>query len=444
MAIAEQSSIPASSPPGRQLGLWSAIALVVGNMIGSGVFLLPASLAPYGWNAVGGWLITIVGALVLALVFARLARALPRAGGAVGFVHSAFGHVPAFLVSWIYLISNLTALVTLAVAAISYLSSMVPAISAKAFLPALLAVGVLWTITLLNLRGIRAAGAVQAVTTLVKIVPLVLVIALAAGALAGGAAKPVPFETSAISIDALGGAAALTMFALLGFEAACFAAARVRDPEVNVPRATLWGTGLTGVLYLLVCSAIALLLPQAVASTSPAPFATFIERFWSGGPAALVAVFAIVSCVGALNGWTLIQGELVRSMAAQGLLPAWFGVVDAKGVARRALLVSAALCTVLAALNASRSLKGLFEFLLLLTTSASLWFYLACALAALRLNVARPVAALGVVFAVGTLWGAGIVPSMLSLVLMVAGLPLYWWARRERALGPSGAFHAAG
>ena len=155
-----------------------------------------------------------------------------------------------------------------------------------------------------------------------------------------------------------------------------------------------------------------------------------------------MAVFAIVSCVGALNGWTLIQGELVRSMAAQGLLPAWFGKLDANGVARRALLVSAAACTVLAAMNASRSLQGLFEFLLLLATSAALWFYLACALAAWRLKVARPVAALGVVFALGTLWGAGIVPSMLSLVLMVAGLPLYWWARRERALGPSGAFRS--
>jgi len=429
---------------GGQLGLGAAVALVMGNMIGSGVFLLPASLAPFGWNAVGGWIITISGALVLAVVFARLVKALPEAGGAVGFVHAAFGHVPAFLVSWVYLVSNLTALVTLAVAAISYLSSMVPGISARAFLPAVLAVGVLWTITGLNLRGIRAAGGFQTVTTVVKIVPLLLVIVLAAGALAGGDAEIAPFQASAISIDALGGAAALTMFALLGFEAACFATARVRNPEVNVPRATLWGTALTGLLYLVVSSAIALMLPQALASASPAPFATFIERFWSDGPAALVAVFAIVSCVGALNGWTLIQGELVRSMATQGLLPAWFGVTDGRGVARRALLVSAVACTVLALMNSSRGLKDLFEFLLLLTTSASLWFYLACALAALRLNVARPVAAFGVVFALGTLWGAGLVASGLSLVLMVAGLPLYWWARRERAVKPDEDRYSAG
>ena len=427
-----QPAAERNSGPDRKLGLIAAIALVMGNMIGSGVYLLPASLAPFGWNAVGGWAVTIAGALVLALVFARLAHALPRAGGAVGFVHTAFGHVPAFLVSWVYLVSNLTALVTLAVAAVSYLSSLLPAIGDRALMGAVIAVGLLWTMTALNLLGVRAAGAFQTVTTVIKIVPLVLVIVLAAGALAQGTADLAPFEPEAISIDALGGAAALTMFALLGFEAACFASERVRDPEVTVPRATIVGTLLTGVLYLVVSSAIALMLPQAVAASSPAPFATFIDRFWSAGPATLVAVFAIVSCVGALNGWTLIQGELVRTMATQGLLPAWFGRTNARGVAAGALVVSAVACSVLALMNASGTLKALFEFLLLLATSASLWFYLAVALAALRLGVSRPLAVLGAVFALATLWGAGIVASGLSLVLMVAGLPLYLWARREQ------------
>src|SRR5688500_4047302 len=179
----------------------------MGNMIGSGVYLLPASLAPFGWNAVGGWVATIAGALVLALVFARLARALPHAGGAVGFVHKAFGHVPAFLVSWVYLVSNLTALVTLAVAAVSYLSSPVPAIGDQALVPAVLAVGLLWTMTALNLLGVRAAGAFQTATTVIKVIPLVLVIALAAGALAQGTAGLAPFDPATISLDALAGAA---------------------------------------------------------------------------------------------------------------------------------------------------------------------------------------------------------------------------------------------
>src|SRR5687767_6582217 len=161
--------VPAPPPPApsatRKLGLIAAIALVMGNMIGSGVYLLPASLAPFGWNAVGGWVATIAAALVLALVFARLARALPHAGGAVGFVHEAFGHVQAVLVSWVYLVSNLTALVTRAVAAVSYLSSLVPGIGDRALVPAVLAVGLVWTMTALNLLGVGAAGALHTATT---------------------------------------------------------------------------------------------------------------------------------------------------------------------------------------------------------------------------------------------------------------------------------------
>jgi APA family basic amino acid/polyamine antiporter len=416
--------------PARQLGLIAATALVMGNMIGSGVFLLPASLAPYGWNAVGGWIVTIAGALVLAWVLARLTRALPQAGGPTGFVEAAFGELPAFLIGWSYLVSIWTTVVAIAVAAVSYLSSFVPALGAGAFRPALAALALVWIMTLVNLRGARVAGGFQIATLVIKVVPLVVVIVLAAGLLAGGTGTIAPYEPAKISLGAINGAATLTLWALLGFECASLAAARVTNPEVNVPRATMWGTGLTGVLYLLVCSAIALMLPAEVATASPAPFATFVERYWAAGPAAAIALFAVVSCVGALNGWILLQGEMPRDMAARGMLPRWFAVTDARGTPRRALLVSAGLASMLVLLNGSRSMQGLFEFLLLLATSATLWLYLAFALAAFKLGVARVFAVLGAAYSLWTLWGAGLDASALSLVLMAAGLPLWWWVRR--------------
>lgn len=419
-----------ATAPVRRLGLIAATALVMGNMIGSGVFLLPASLAPYGWNAVGGWIVTIAGALVLAWVLARLTRALPRAGGPTGFIEAAFGELPAFLIGWSYLVSIWTTVVAIAVAAVSYLSSFVPALSAGAFRPALAALVLVWAMTLINLRGVRVAGGFQIVTLALKVVPLVVVIVLAAGLLAGGTGTIAPYEPAKISLGAINGAATLTLWALLGFECASLAAARVENPEVNVPRATMWGTGLTGVLYLLVCSAIALMLPADVAASSPAPFATFVERYWAAGPAAAVALFAVVSCVGALNGWILLQGEMPRDMAARGMLPRWFAATDRNGTPRRALLVSAGLASALVLMAGSRSMQDLFEFLLLLATSATLWLYLAFALAALKLGVARLFAALGAVYSVWTLWGAGIDASALSLVLMGAGLPLWWWMRR--------------
>jgi APA family basic amino acid/polyamine antiporter len=420
-----------STEPERKLGLMAAIALIMGNMIGSGVFLLPASLAPYGWNAVLGWIVVTAGTLVLAWIFASLTKAFPKARDPAGFVIKAFGELPAFLVSWAYWVSVWTAVVSIAVAAVSYLSSFVPAIGTIPMMPALSAIALVWAMTLINLRGVRAAGDFQILTVLLKLVPLIAVIIIAAVALGDGRGEIRPFAMREINGVDLRAAAALTFFALLGFECASVAAARVENPDINVPRATMWGTALTGLLYLLVCSAIALMLPEAVASNSPAPFATFVEYYWSAGPAALVAVFAIISCVGAINGWVLMQGELPRTMAERRTLPNWFGLTDHRGTPVRALIVSSVIATICLLLNSSRSMQGIYEFLLLLSTSAALWLYLACALAAWRLKVVRPFAVIGAIYAVWTLWGAGIEASGWSLVLMLAGLPLYWWARRE-------------
>jgi len=424
----------AQTGPGRKLGLAAAIALVMGTMIGSGVFLLPASLASFGWNAVGGWVLTIGGALVLAKLLADLTSKHDGKGNTTAFVRSAFGPVPKFLIAWVYLVSVWAAVVTVAVAAVSYLSSMAPVISASHASTIACVIALIWAVTLVNLKSVRTAGNFQVLTLAIKVVPLLIVIVLAAVALGSGAARLPAFEPETISLPALNGAAILTLWALVGFECASIAARQVENPERNVPRATVWGTGLTGLLYLFVCSAIALLLPMDVAVNSPAPFATFVERYWSPGPAALVAVFAVVSCIGTMNGLTLVAGELTRSMADDGLLPPWAGRVHASGTPRRALLISAVIASVMGLMNASDGLQALFEFLLLLSTSATLWLYLACALAAIKLGVSRGFAVVGVVYSLWTLWGADLKASALSLALMLAGLPLYWWARRTQAL----------
>src|SRR5690606_32036509 len=142
-------------------------------------------------------------------------------------------------------------------------------------------------------------------------------------------------------------------------------------------------------LYLLVCSAVALMLPEAVAAASPAPLATFVERYWNTGAAQLVTLFAIISCVGAVNGWVLLQGETPRNMAERGMLPRWFAGTDAHGTPHRALIASSVIATICLLLNSNRSMQGIYEFVLLLSTSAALWLYLACALAAWRMKVVR-------------------------------------------------------
>ena len=415
----------------RGLSFSMSVALVMGNMIGSGVFLLPASLAPYGWNAVAGWAVTIAGAMALAYSLARLTLAYPAAGGPVGFVEAAFGSLPSYLIGWSYWVSIWTANVTLAVAAVSYLSAFAPVIGRTPHLPALLAIGLLWTVTLINLNGARSAGIFQVVTMALKLIPLVVVLVIM-GLLLGrqGAAAIAPLPQQGFSAGAITASAALTLWALLGFESASVAAAKVENPERNVPRATLLGTLLTGILYLVICSGIALMLPAAAVIGSDAPFQIFVERYWAAGPALLVALFAAISAIGTLNGWVLLQGELPLAMARRGLLPAALAATSANGTPTRALILSSLLATVFVLVNSSRSMGDLFQFMALLSTSATLWLYLACAASALRLKVAVPIALLGAAYALWTLWGAGLSTSGLSLLLMVGGLPLYWWTLR--------------
>jgi APA family basic amino acid/polyamine antiporter len=419
----------------RTLGLPACIALVMGNMIGTGVFLLPASLAPYGWDAVAGWVFTIGGSLTLAYVIARLTTHLPDANVAQ-MTTRAFGPLPGFAIGWTYWLSVVTSNVTIAVAVTANLSSLLP-FAARPGVGAALSIGFLWLMTAVNLLGARTVGATQIVTTVLKLVPIVVVLALLAGTLGSGTAQIAPFPAQGFTGAGVTATAALTLWALLGFESASAAADKVKDPARTIPRATIIGTAATGLIYLIVCSGIALTLPAAEAQ-SGSPFAAYVSHYWAPGPAQLIALFVVVSCIGALNGWTLLQGEIPLAMARAGELPRWFGKTDARGTPVRGLILSTTFATLLLIANSLHGLVELFTAMALLSTSGSLWLYLGCAASSLRFRIAVPAAILGLAYALWTLWGAGIVASGSSFLLMAAGLPVYWWARRERgaALNP--------
>jgi APA family basic amino acid/polyamine antiporter len=428
----------AAARPGRRVfGFWICLALVIGNMVGSGVFLLPASLAPYGWNAIFGWMLTIAGALCLAFVFASLARRFPRGGGPYAYTREAFGPVPAFTVAWSYWISVWTANATIAIAAVSYASHLVPALGDA---PGPLAIGFVWTLTLVNCLSVKGAGSVQLATTVLKLLPLlaaiVLTLLVAGGDGGSSLARLRPAELSWAAITAT---ASLTLWAMVGFESATIPAGHVRDPERTIPRATMLGTLIAGLVYLVACSGVALLLPAAEAAQSNAPFADFIGRYWGPGPAAL---FATISALGALNGWVLIQGELPVALARDGVFPRWLGRTSAAGTPIRAHLVSSALVTLLLLANQSRSTGDLFVFMALVSTLASLVAYLACALAALRLQQARRIertpllgaaAGLGAAYAVWAIYGAGAEPIVWGLALLLSGIPVYLLMSRNKS-----------
>jgi len=316
----------------RPFGFWMATALVVGGMIGSGIFMMPAALAPFGWTGTFAWGISITGALAIAYTIGRLSQVMPGSSGAVAITGAALGELPGVLVGWSYWVSVWCANAAIATAATSYLAAILPPLDATPPIGSVCSVALLWLLTLLNLAGARAAGRFQVVTTLLKLAPLVAVIVIALSLDVTGEVRLPPFPTPAAMIAGLASAVTLTLFPLVGFEAAGVAAERVRDPARNVMRASMAGTVLTGLLYILVCSAIVLILPAMAVARSSAPFALFVGHFWGASASHMIALFGAIAAIGELNGWVLIQGEVPLGMARAGLLPAWFARVSRRDV----------------------------------------------------------------------------------------------------------------
>lgn len=412
----------------RQLGFWKCLALVIGNIVGAGVFLLPASIAPFGMNNAWGWPLAIGGALCLAVVLARLAARLR--GGPYAYVCKAFGPEAGFLVMWTYWTSCWTANATLAIAAVSYASSMFPAVGA-APLPPLLAIGCVWFFTVINMRGAGAAGSVQVLTTVLKLMPLVAVCAVAIWAFGSGGHAS---QQAVVPVTAAGVAsvAALAMFSMLGFECATLPAGKVIDEERTIPLSTIFGTLLAGLITLAACAAVLFLLPSSVAAKSAAPFADAIAPALGHSAGSVIAVFALVSALGALNGWLLCSGEVPLTMARAQVFPAWFGKTTAIGTPIRAQVFSAILSSILIWANYSGSMTDAFTFILLVSTDSALVLYGACALAALKLRAAVVAAVVGIAFTGFAFWGAGLEAGLWGFGLLLLGLPVWFLNRRSR------------
>jgi basic amino acid/polyamine antiporter, APA family len=410
----------------RQLGLAAALALVVGNIVGSGVFLLPATLAPYGWSAMGGWVVALLGTLALAGCYAALSRQQPGGCGPHAYVEAAFGPQAAYIAAWSYWIGTWVGNAALAVAVVSNLTVLWPELASDPAISTLMAVAVLGLVTAINMAGPGKASLFQQATTILKLLPLLAVLGIAAWLLIdkGAAAivnPPQPMQASGVITSVT-----LTMWALLGFESATVPASRIRRPEVTVPLVTMIGPLLAGLLYMGISAAMIALVPPAALATSNAPFADFSAPFIGREAAALIGLFAAISALGTLNGLTLVASELPRAMALSGQFPPRFAGLSQAGAPTLALLVSGGLAAVLVLLNIDRSLAGLFQFTILVATSAMLVGYMAVGLAAVKLltGALRWMGILGTAYALFALYAAGLEPNLWSLALIAAGVPV--------------------
>jgi len=425
----------------RKLGLGMCTALVIGNMIGSGVFLLPAALAAYGGISILGWLFTAAGAMFLALAFARLSRMVPKAGGPYAYTRRGFGDLAGFLVAWGYWISIWSGNAAIAIAMVGYLAFFWPLLADSPLLAGSVALASIWLLTWVNSAGVRNAGFVQVVTTVLKLVPLVAIATL--GLFFFNLDNFTPFNVSRASpFSAVTATAALTLWAFLGLESATIPAGDVENPERTIPRATVIGTMLTAAVYILGTVAVMGVIPPAALAESTAPFADAARQMWGAWAGYAVAIGAAISCFGALNGWILLQGQVPLAIARDNLFPEVFGRLSKRGTPAMGIVISSVLVTLLMAASYTRGLVELFTIIVLLATLTCLVPYVLSTLAELvifrrererfsdqRLVGPSIIAVLAFLYSLWAIAGLGWRTLYLGFLLLLAGVPVFAWMK---------------
>ena len=427
----------ASAP--RGLGLPAASALVVGSVIGTGVFGLPAALAAFGPISLVAFLLVTVGALALAIVFGRLAVRVPGSGGPYLYAREAFGEFAGFLNAWSYWLSAWAGNAAIVVALTGYVEVFVNR-DHDVLWSILIAVVCLWIPVLVNVSGLRSMGGAQVVFTVLKIAPLAVIAIL--GLFFLNPANFGPFNSSGTDgWAAMAGAGAVALFAYLGMETASVAAGRVRAPERNVPRATVYGTLACGLVYILGTLAVFGTVSNARLRTSTAPFSDAADAVFSGTWAGeVIAVVAVISGLGCLVGWTFIVGEMPHAAAQDGLFPRFFAQ-ERRGIPVTGIVSSTLLATALTVL-AYTSFAQVFTTVVLLTVFTAVVPYLFSAAAQIfwLLTNARAVSwphlardlvvgILALVFSFWALLGTGAEAAFYGSIAFLLGVPLYVWTK---------------
>jgi len=424
----------------QKLGIWMTTSLVIGNMIGGGIFLMPSTLAEFGGISIVGWLVSSLGALLLATVFSKLSRLVTgKSGGPYAYARAGFGDYVGFLVAWGYWIAVWVAMAALAIAFVSAMSVFFPILKAKPWVAVSLGLVAVWVLTWVNTRGVRTSGKVQVLTTLLKVIPILLIIL--GGFFFFEPENFIPFnasENSSLSAIAITGT--LTLYAFLGLESASVPSDNVKDPEKTIPRATMLGTVFTTAIYILSTVAIMGLIPHDTLAKSPAPFADAMKIMAGETGSFIVAGGVAMAAFGALNGWILIQSQVARAISRDGLFPKIFQRENSRGVPVWGLVIGSVLCSVLMLMNYSEGLVDQFKFVILLSTICTLVPYLFTVAAFVGISLEKRITGmpkirmyilggLAFAFSMWAIFGAGEKAVFLGFILLMLGTPFYVWLK---------------
>ncbi len=357
------------------------IALVTGNMVGSGAFLVPALVANIGSISLLALVFTAAGALCLALVFAKMSLLIPKAGGPYAYALSGFGEYMGFQTAYYYWVGTWVSNAALVVALLGYLDVLFP-ITSHPIAKNVIILTIIWIPTIVNIIGVRSVGVLQLVTSVLKFMPLLLIAVIGWFYFHPEYLSQSFNITGKSNLSAFSAAAALTLWLFIGVESATIPSNEVDNPNRNIPLATVLGTIIAALIYISSFVAIAGMLPADTLAHSTSPFAIAAEVIFGAWGKIFVAIGAIIACFGALSGWVLLSAQVPMAAADDQLFPKIFAKRSKRsGIPVWGLVISSILTSLLMLFMTNLGLIEQFNILTTVTVAILLiaYFYTAVA-----------------------------------------------------------------
>lgn len=423
----------------KDIGLFIATALVTGNMMGSGIFMLPASMAKTAGPlaTILAWMLTAGGSIFLALSFAKLGSKFPKTGGPYEYSKLAFGDFAGFISAWLYWNGSWIGNAAVIIAVGSYAGQLIPAISSNRLLGFIFTSLVLWIFTIINIVGVRRAGKIQTIITIFEISLFSFFIVVCA--LHFNSANLMPMVPSGKGLETLPKAAALTLWAFVGLESASVTAGEIKDPKKNVKRSTILGIIIAALMYFCINFFAMGAMPQNELANSSAPIADILSRYFGSNISMLIKIGAVVSILGTTVGWLLATARVAFAAGEDKIFPEFFSKVHPKfKTPYVALIIGSVLVNILIALNYTKGFVEAFNFIILLAALSFLPVYAITAAADMvlltkfegKLSIWKfikgsLVPLIAFIYAVWTIYGSGAETVMYGFIMLLAGIPFY-------------------
>lgn len=435
----------------KEIGLFVATALVVGNMMGSGIFMLPASLASVGGvgSSILAWIFTGAGSLLLALTFANLGSKIPKTGGAYEYARLAYGEFTGFLSAWLYWNGSWIGNATIFIVVTTYLGTVFPILINNNIAGFIFCSILLWTFTIVNIIGTKFAGKMTTIITVFKIALFIFFIIIAGSNFDSG--NLLPLFPEGKGIETLPLTAAITLWAFMGLETASITSGEIKDPEKNVKKSTILGMIISIILYLAISIFAMGAMSQSELSQSGAPIIDIISQFLGSKFIRVLGVAIAISISGTGLGWLLSTARVAYAAGEDGIFPKVFSKLHPKfNSPYVSLIIGSILINLLFLLNFSQGLVGAYQFVVLLATLSYLPIYAICAMAEIILLGKEILKkskkeymwlvfrnSLAFAFSIWAIYASGSETVMYGFLLIMLGVPVYVYMKMKKSIKKS-------